>query len=68
MNLPARAKAANEAARIVLESMRESALDQIFEKPQRKAIKKWMAAQQDPAVSEIDAIRRLVELGLNAKK
>jgi predicted transcriptional regulator len=49
------------------EGQREVALNKIFEKSQRTAIKKWMASQEDGPLDEIEAIRRLVELGLKKK-
>jgi hypothetical protein len=44
----------------------EDLLRSVFDKAQFKAIDKWIAKQNDPAIDRPEAIRRLVELGLEA--
>jgi hypothetical protein len=34
----------------------------------RTAVDKWIKQQNDPSLDHMDAIRRLVEIGLKAKK
>jgi hypothetical protein len=66
-DIAARAHAKMSMAAALAKASRESALDEIFKKPQREAINKWIAEHQDPALDEIEAVRRLVEIGLRAK-
>ena len=42
-------------------------LETIFNAAQLEHLDKWIAAQNDPAIDRLEAIRRLVEIGLKAK-
>ena len=57
-----------ETAKFVLHSRQEEMLKTIFNAAQLKQIGKWIAGQADPAIDRPEAIRRLVELGMKAKK
>jgi hypothetical protein len=46
----------------------EEMLRGLLGKDHLKAVDKWIAKQNDPAMDRPDAIRRLVEIGLRAKK
>jgi hypothetical protein len=45
----------------------EKMLQDLLGKAPLKAVDKWIARQDDPALDRPEAIRRLVELGLKAK-
>ena len=65
--LKAMAESRQETAKAVLEDQEQRMLKTIFSAAQLKHLDKWIAAQNDPAIDRLDAIRRLVELGLNMK-
>jgi hypothetical protein len=45
----------------------EKRLQDLLGKDHLKAVDKWIAKQNDPAIDRPEAIRRLAELGLKAK-
>jgi hypothetical protein len=51
-----------------LQQQLEEMLKTVFSGPQLKQVDKWIAEQHDPAIDRPEAMRRLVELGLRAKK
>ncbi len=46
----------------------EKRLHDLLGKDHLKAVDKWIAKQNDPAIDRPEAIRRLVEIGLKVKK
>jgi hypothetical protein len=64
---PISAKVARSAAELVMRNQRDDPLKSIFSAAQLKLIDKWISAT-DPALDRAEAIRRLVGLGLKAKK
>jgi hypothetical protein len=64
---PISAKVARSAAELVMRSQRGNPLKSIFNAAQIKLIDQWISAT-DPALDRPEAIRRLVEIGLKAKK
>jgi hypothetical protein len=66
--LAARADVARQTAKVMLQFQQEQMLKTIFSAAQLKQLDKWIADQNDPAIDRPEAIRRLVELGLRAKK
>jgi hypothetical protein len=46
----------------------EKMLQDLLGKDHLKALDKWIAKQNEPAIDRPEAIRRLVEIGLKAKK
>ena len=63
---PISAKVARSAAELVLRNQRDP-LKSTFSAAQLKLIDKWISAT-DPTLDRPEAIRRLVEIGLKAKK
>ena len=64
----ARAHAARESAKAMMQWRQQTMLKEIFDAAQLKQLDKWIKGQNDPAIDRPEAIRRLVELGLKAKK
>jgi hypothetical protein len=46
----------------------EKRLQDLLGEDHLKAVDKWIAKQNDPAIDRPEAVRRLVELGLKAKR
>jgi hypothetical protein len=68
--------AAGDVAKMLAVSMRENAKTQIAAGVvkmvldtvgRRRAVDKWIKQQNDPSLDPMEAIRRLVDLGLKAK-
>jgi hypothetical protein len=64
---PISARVARSAAELVMRNQRDDPLKSIFSAAQLKLIDKWIVAE-DPTLDRSEAIRRLVELGLKAKR
>jgi hypothetical protein len=64
---PISAKVARSAAELVIRNQRDDPLKSIFSAAQLKLIDKWIFTT-DPTLDRPEAIRRLVELGLKARK
>jgi hypothetical protein len=64
---PISARVARSAAELVIRNQRDDPLKAIFSAAQLKLIDKWILAEH-PTLNRSEAIRRLVELGLKAKK
>jgi hypothetical protein len=64
---PISAKVAKSAAEFVMRSQRDDPLKSIFNAAQLKLIDIWISAT-DPTLDRPEAIRRLVDFGLKAKK
>ena len=64
---PISASVARSAAELVIRNQRDDPLKAIFSAAQIKLVDKWISAT-DPMLGRPEAIRRLVELGLKAKK
>ena len=60
-------KVAKSAAEFVIRKQRGDLLKSIFNTAQLKLVDKWISTT-DPTLDRRDAIRRLVGLGLKAKK
>ena len=63
----AAASVARITAEAVLREKQDTGLKSIFSKAELKIIDKWIVGN-DPTLDRTEAIRRLVELGLKAKK
>jgi hypothetical protein len=63
---PISARVARSAAELVIRNQRDDPLKSIFSAAHLKLVDKWISAT-DPTLDRLDAIRRLVELGLKAK-
>jgi len=59
--------AAQTLARALLEDTRDSAVREIVGPEQLKRVDRWIKKQNDPAIDRIEAIRRLLEIGLSSK-
>jgi hypothetical protein len=64
---PISASVARSAAELVIRNQRDDPLKAIFSAAQIKLVDKWISTT-DPTLGRSDAFRRLVELGLKAKK
>ena len=64
---PISGKVARSAAELVMRDQRNDPLKLIFNAAQLKLVDKWISTA-DPTLDRVEAIRRLVELGLKAKK
>jgi len=64
---PISAKVARSAAELVIRNQRDDPLKSIFSAAQLKLIDKWIFTT-NPTLDRPEAIRRLVEIGLKAKK
>jgi len=64
---PISARVARSAAELVMRNQRDDPLKSIFGAAQLKLIDQWISAT-DPTLDRAEAIRRLVEIGLKAKK
>jgi hypothetical protein len=60
------AKVARSAAELVIRNQQDP-LKSIFRAAQLKLIDKWILAEE-PTLDRLEAIRRLVEIGLKAKR
>jgi hypothetical protein len=65
--IDAMVEARTAAAKAMMKGQQDALLKSIFTAAHLKVIDKWIAAN-DPTVDRPEAIRRLVELGLKAKK
>jgi hypothetical protein len=63
---PISAEVARLAAELVMRGQRSDPLKSIFNAAQLKLVDKWISAA-DPTLERVEAVRRLVELGLRAK-
>jgi hypothetical protein len=61
------AAVAKEIAKSVMEAETKNLPKKIFTPDQIKQIDKWIRGQNDSSLDRIEAIRRLVEIGLKAK-
>jgi hypothetical protein len=64
---PISAKVARSAPELVIRNQRDDPLKSIFSAAQLKLIDKWIFTT-DPTLDRPEAIRRLVEIGLKAKR
>lgn len=64
---PVSARAASFAAELVTRNRRNDPLKSIYNAARPKLVDKWIPATDQP-MDRLEAIRRLVELGLKARK
>jgi hypothetical protein len=65
--LAAMAESRLQSAKSLHQLHQEAIVKEIFKVARIKQIDKWIADQNDPAIDRLEAIRRLVEIGLKAK-
>jgi hypothetical protein len=61
------AAVAQEIAKSVMEAETKTLPQKMFTPDQIKQIDKWIRGQNDPSLDRIEAVRRLVALGLKGK-